>query len=205
MSQKGVLTVISGFSGAGKGTIVKQLCSKYAYALSISATTRGKREGEQEGVHYFYKTVEEFQALIENEGLIEWTQYVGNYYGTPKAYVEEKLASGENVILEIETEGALNVKKIFPDAVLIFVTPPSAKILEERLTGRGTETADVIANRMHRAKEECQFISDYDYVVINDELDACVEQVHGIITACQSRKEMKEDIINLITKELDIY
>ena len=152
---KGVLTIVSGFSGAGKGTVMKGLLANYDnYALSISATTRRPREGEQDGREYFFKTREEFEQMIAEGAFIEYAQYVENYYGTPKAYVEEQLANGKDVLLEIEIQGALQVKKLRPDALLIFITPPSAEILEQRLTGRGTETPEVIAMRMNRAVEE---------------------------------------------------
>ena len=155
MKSKGVLLVISGFAGTGKGTLVKALLDRYDnYALSVSATTRQPREGEQEGVHYFYKTKEEFQKMIEQGELVEYAQYVGNYYGTPKAYVEEQLQKGKDVILEIEIQGALKIKERFPDTLLLFLLPPDADTLEARLKGRGSETEDVIAQRLARAVEE---------------------------------------------------
>ena len=141
MKKSGVLTVISGFSGVGKGTIVKKLVAKEGYALSISATPRTPREGEVHGREYFFLTREEFRSMIESNGLIEWAEYVSNFYGTPKAYVEERLAEGQDVILEIEPQGALKVKRQYPEAVLIFIVPPTAKELEARLIGRGTEEA----------------------------------------------------------------
>ena len=157
---KGVLTIVSGFSGAGKGTVMKGLLANYDnYALSISATTRRPREGEQDGREYFFKTREEFEQMIAEGAFIEYAQYVENYYGTPKAYVEEQLANGKDVLLEIEIQGALQVKKLRPDALLIFITPPSAEILEQRLTGRGTETPEVIAMRMNRAVEEAAYMA----------------------------------------------
>ncbi len=182
---EGILVVISGFSGSGKGTIVQRLLQKYPdrYALSISATTRAPREGEEEGVHYFFRSVEEFEAMIAADELIEYAKFVNNYYGTPRAYVEEQLLSGKSVILEIEIQGALQVKKKFPDAKLVFVTPPSAKELERRLTGRGTETQEVIEKRLHRAVEEASYMKKYDYLIVNDELEIAVEQFHQIIEA----------------------
>ena len=155
MGDRGVLTVISGFAGTGKGTIVKGLMEKYDnYALSVSMTTRSPRPGEENGKSYFFVSREEFEKTIEEDGLIEYAEYVGNYYGTPKAYVEEKMKAGFNVILEIEIQGARNIKKIYPDAVLIFIMPPGADELEDRLRGRGTETDDVIKKRMDRAALE---------------------------------------------------
>ena len=180
---KGILIVLSGFSGSGKGTIMKELMRRYSeqYALSISATTRKPRPGETDGVEYFFRTKEEFESMIERDELIEYAKYVENYYGTPKAYVEEQLAAGKDVILEIEIQGALKVKDKFPDTVLMFVTPPSAEELKKRLVGRGTEEMSVIESRLSRAVEEAQGIESYDYLVVNDDLDECVEEVHSII------------------------
>lgn len=180
---KGILIVLSGFSGSGKGTIMKELMRRYSeqYALSISATTRNPRPGEIDGVEYFFRTKEEFESMIERDELIEYAKYVENYYGTPKAYVEEQLAAGRDVILEIEIQGALKVKEKFPDTVLMFVTPPSAEELKKRLVGRGTEEMSVIESRLSRAVEEAQGIEAYDYLVVNDDLDECVEEVHSII------------------------
>ena len=152
---KGVLTVVSGFSGAGKGTVMKRLIQKYDdYALSISVTTRNPREGERDGIEYFFKTKEEVEAMIENDEFLEYARYVDNYYGTPRFYVEEMLAKGKNVILEIEIQGAMQIKAKNQEAVLVFVTPPSFEELRNRLIGRGTETADVIESRLKRASEE---------------------------------------------------
>ena len=149
---RGILTVVSGFSGSGKGTIMRELMKKYAdsYALSISATTRNPRPGETDGVEYFFRTKEQFEQMIKDDALIEYAQFVGNYYGTPKAYVEEQLEAGKDVILEIEIQGALKVKEKFPDTLLLFVTPPSAEELKNRLIGRGTETMDVIESLKRR-------------------------------------------------------
>lgn len=185
MSNKGVIVVISGFSGAGKGTIVGRLMEKYndKYSLSISATTRNPRPGEEHGKHYFFISKEEFENMIENEQLVEYAQYVGNYYGTPKEYVETKLNAGQNVILEIEIQGALKIKKKFPDTKLLFVTAPSAEILKERLVGRGTETLDVVNARLSRAYEESLGVEEYDYLVVNDVLDEAVDLIDNIITA----------------------
>ena len=145
-TNRGILIVVSGFSGSGKGTIMKELMKKHSeyYALSISATTRNPRPGEQDGVEYFFRTREEFERMIAEDELVEYAEYVGNYYGTPKAYVEEQLNAGKDVILEIEIQGALKVKEKFPDTLLLFVTPPSAEELKKRLVGRGTEEMSVI-------------------------------------------------------------
>ena len=203
MSDKGVLTVISGFSGAGKGTVVKQLLEKYDYGLSISATTRSPREGEQDGREYFFKTKEEFEQMIAENQLIEYAQYVGNYYGTPKEYVVQQLEQGKDVILEIEMQGALHVREILPEANLIFLTPPAVDVLEKRLRGRGTETEDVICNRMARAKEECSYMEQYDYIVVNDDLEECVENVHGLIRSLHYKREQQEDFIQKIKQEFE--
>ena len=149
---KGILVVVSGFSGAGKGTVMKRLMEKYDdYALSVSATTRKPRPGEEDGREYFFRTRDEFEKLIEEDALLEYARYVENYYGTPRSYVEEQLQAGRNVILEIEIQGAMKIKEKIPEALLVFVTPPTVEELERRLTGRGTETAQVIADRLARA------------------------------------------------------
>lgn len=206
-TKKGILIVLSGFSGSGKGTIMKELMKKYSdrYALSISATTRQPRPGETDGVEYFFKTKEQFEEMIAQDKLIEYARYVENYYGTPKSYVEEQLASGKDVILEIEIQGALKVKEKFPDTVLLFVTPPSAEALKERLTGRGTETAEVIASRLSRAVEEAEGIEEYDYLVVNDVLEDCVEEVHTIIQNEHARVPRNIDTINNMRKELKSF
>ncbi|MBO5158680.1 MAG: guanylate kinase [Lachnospiraceae bacterium] len=182
MKKQGTLVVVSGFAGTGKGTVMKELLSRYdSYALSISATTRNPRPGEVDGREYFFKTKEEFEEMIEKDEFVEFACYVGNYYGTPKKYVQEQLAEGKDVILEIEIQGALNIKSQFPDALLLFIAPPSADVLKQRLVGRGTETEEVIEQRLARAVEESKGIENYDYLVVNDELDECVENVHQMI------------------------
>ena len=203
MQKKGILIVVSGFSGAGKGTLMKALLKSYDnYALSISATTRNPRENEVDGREYFFKTTEEFEKMIAQDELIEYAKYVNNYYGTPRAYVEEQLASGKDVILEIEIQGALKVKEKFPETLLLFVTPPSAAILKERLVGRGTETMDVIESRMKRAAEEAEGMVAYDYLVINDDLDTCVKEMHRIITSEHNRSFRSTEFIGQIKEEL---
>ena len=203
MIRKGVLVVVSGFSGAGKGTLMKALMDKYDnYALSISATTRKPREGEADGREYFFKTVDEFEQLIDQDSLIEYARYVDNYYGTPKDYVEKQLNSGKDVILEIEIQGALKVKAKMPETVLIFVTPPSAEELKKRLVNRGTEEMDVIKARLRRANEEAEGMAGYDYVLINDDLDQCVNQLHSIILGEHSATERNSAFIKKISEEL---
>ena len=180
--KKGILLVISGFAGTGKGTLVQELRKRYDnYALSVSATTRQPRTGEVDGVHYFFKTREEFEEMIREEKLIEYASYVENYYGTPKDYVQQQLDNGKDVILEIEIQGALKIKEKFPDTLLLFLVPPSAQVLEDRLRGRGTETEENIRKRLHRAVEESEFIERYDYILVNDDLDICVREAHELI------------------------
>lgn len=203
MSKKGSLVIISGFSGAGKGTVVKELMKNYdCYALSISATTRNPRPGEENGREYFFKTKEEFEELIEQDALYEYAQYVGNYYGTPKAYVEEQLEAGKDVILEIEVQGALKAKEKNPQALLLFITPPSAKELRDRLIHRGTETIEVINDRMKRAAEESIFMDRYQYLVINDQLDTCVQEVHQLIQREHLKVAANLELVADIQKEL---
>ncbi|MFQ8899312.1 MAG: guanylate kinase [[Clostridium] scindens] len=198
-----MLIVVSGFSGAGKGTIMKELLKQYDnYALSISATTRKPRPGEEEGREYFFKTVEEFEKMIAKDELIEYARYVDNYYGTPRAYVEEQLEAGKDVILEIEIQGALKVKEKFPETLLLFVTPPTAKELKHRLVGRGTETMDVIEFRMNRAKEEAEGMDKYDYLIVNDVLAECVEEVHRIIQGEHRRSFRNQAFIEHMKEEL---
>ena len=209
MNHQGILVVVSGFSGAGKGTLMKELLKRYDnYALSISATTRAPREGETDGKEYFFVTKEQFEKMRDERKLVEYAQYVNNYYGTPKEYVEQKMAEGKDVILEIEIQGALKVKKRFPDALLLFVTPPSAEELRRRLVGRGTETLEMINARLARAAEEASGMEAYDYLLINDDLDRCVEEMHQLIQL-QHRKtsyhldflsKMREDLYHLDDK-----
>lgn len=202
MDKKGLLIVISGFSGVGKGTAVKRLVEKYQYSLSVSATTRAPRQGEVDGVDYHFKTVEEFRNLIDYNGFIEWAQYVENYYGTPRKFVEDELAKGNNVILEIEVQGAMHIKEQYPDAVLIFITAPDGATLKERLEGRGTEEPKVIAKRLKRAYEETDDMSHYDYLVINDDLEVCVEEIHSVIQAESFRAEKHGEYITKMKQEL---
>lgn len=203
MKTEGILIVVSGFSGSGKGTLMKKLLEKYDnYALSISATTRNPRTGEAQGREYFFKTIAEFEKMIAKEELIEYARYVNNYYGTPKVYVEEQLKSGKDVILEIEIQGALKVKEKYPEALLLFVTPPNAAVLEERLIGRGTETKEVIASRMLRAAEEAEGMLAYDYLIINDDLETCVKEMHQIIQGEHNRGFRNTAFANQIKREL---
>ena len=213
MENKGKLVVISGFSGAGKGTLMKALMKEYgdSYALSVSATTRNPRPGEMDGVDYFFVTRDKFEQMIAEDALIEYAQYVGNYYGTPKEYVQQQLDLGKNVILEIEIQGALKIKEKFPDTVLMFVTAPDANELKNRLVGRGTETPEVIAARLSRACEESMGIEKYDYLVINDTIEngislidrlICDERSGNIENNRAHRVSANIDFINKMREEL---
>ena len=206
MKHRGILIVVSGFSGAGKGTLMKRLMQTYDnYALSVSMTTRTPRVGEEEGVSYFFSTNEQFERTIAEDGLIEYACYCGNYYGTPKAYVEEQLEAGKDVILEIEIQGALKVKEKFPESLLLFVTPPDAKELERRLVGRGTESEEVIRSRLARAYEESEGIEAYDYIVVNDDLERCVEEINQLVEAARRAPVRRESFIKEIREELKEY
>ena len=206
MSDRGLLAVVSGFSGAGKGTLMKRLLEKYdCYALSVSATTRAPRDGEEHGREYFFHTKEEFEELILQDALIEYAKYVDNYYGTPKSYVEKQLEAGKDVILEIEIQGALKVKEKLPDTLLLFVTPPSAEELKRRLEGRGTETPEVIASRLRRASEEAKAMPLYDYILVNDDLETCVDQMHEIIQSQHNTVANNTSFIEKITDEVSVF
>ncbi len=181
MTNKGVLIIISGPSGSGKGTIVEKLKNNKNYALSISATTREPREYEKEGVHYFFKSKNDFKNMINNDELLEWAEFCGNFYGTPKEYVSKKINEGFNLVLEIDVQGAAKVKDIFTDAVTVFVIPPDKMELKKRLLGRGTEDENTINKRLKRACEEVELIPKYDYVVINDSIDNAVKDIESIV------------------------
>ena len=207
MNRKGILIVVSGFSGSGKGTLMKELLSRYpdTYALSVSATTRQPRDGEQDGREYFFISKDEFEKMIAKEELIEYAKYVENYYGTPRSYVEEQLKAGRNVILEIEIQGAMKIKEKIPEALLVFVTPPTVEELERRLTGRGTETAQVIADRLARAGEEAEGMGQYDYILVNDTVEECVDHLHQIIVSEHSRASRNAEFIADIQKQTKAF
>lgn len=203
MREHGILVVVSGFSGAGKGTLMKALLERYdSYALSVSATTRSPRTGETDGKEYFFVEEERFLEMIDREELIEYARYVNHYYGTPKEYVMKQMAEGKDVVLEIEIQGALKVKEKFPDTLLLFVMPPNATELKNRLSGRGTETAEVIDARLKRAADEAEGIEAYDYLLINDQIDSCVEQMHQLIQAQHYKVSNNLDFVRRIREEL---
>ena len=182
MTRKGSLIVISGFSGVGKGTIVEYIRTKYEdYEVSVSCTTRAPRENEVNGREYYFISRDEFLAKREKNGFIESAEYCGNLYGSPRPFIEEKLAEGKRVILEIEIQGAMNIRSQYPDAVLIFIMPPSAAELIARLTGRATETQEQILHRVQRASHEAEGIEDYDYIFVNDIVEDCAARIHDLV------------------------
>ncbi len=192
MKGKGLLVVISGPAGTGKGTVVNELVKDDNIVVSVSATTRSPREGEKDGVHYHFITREQFKQMIDNDDLLEYAQYCGNFYGSPKKMAEEKMKEGKDVILEIEVQGCEKIKKKNPDCVSIFIMPPSMEELERRLRKRGTETEEVILKRMERAKEEVALAKNYDYIVVNGPLEECVADVMSVINAEKLRAERFE-------------
>lgn len=188
--ERGILIVLSGPSGVGKGTVCSALRSMSKdLVYSVSATTRLPREGEIDGVNYFFKTREQFLSMIDNEELLEWAEYVGNYYGTPKAFVEQTLASGKDIILEIEVQGALKVREKFPEGVFIFLLPPSIDELQNRITNRGTESEETIRKRMTAAVEEISLSEHYDYIIVNDKVEAACNRIRSIMVAEHCKKE----------------
>ncbi|QTM99364.1 guanylate kinase [Sediminibacillus dalangtanensis] len=190
IKEKGILFILSGPSGVGKGTVRKALFDRDTeLKYSISMTTRGKREGEVEGIDYFYKSRDEFEELINGNRLLEYAEYVGNYYGTPRDYVEETLESGKDVFLEIEVQGALQVKENFPQGVFIFLFPPSLEELANRIINRGTETEDIVKNRLTEAKKEIEMMDAYDYVVVNDQIENAVDKIQAIVKSEHCKRD----------------
>ncbi len=202
--QKGMLIVLSGPSGAGKGNIMRRLIEQNKkIVMSVSVTTRHPREKEVEGVDYFFRTEDEFKQMVENDGFLEYKCVFGrNNYGTPKSFVEQKLSDGYDVILEIDVKGALEVKKNHPELLMMFIMPPSIEVLEERLRLRGTETEEDIQHRMATAKEEIKSAKEYDYFIINDDLDKAVEEVCAVIIASRLQTNRQQDLIEKIIKEI---
>lgn len=189
-AERGILIVLSGPSGVGKGTVCKALRAQAPEIVySVSATTRSPRQGEVEGVNYFFKTREQFQQLIEQDQMLEWAEYVGNFYGTPRKFVEDTLNSGKDIILEIEVQGALKVKQKFPEGVFIFLLPPSLGELESRIVGRGTESEDSIRSRMSVAVDEIRLMEHYDYAIVNDQVEGACDRIQSILAAEHCRKD----------------
>ncbi len=200
--KKGVLYVVSGFSGAGKGTILKEVFSKVAnLKFSVSCTSRLPRLGEVDGIHYHFKTNEEFEDLIEKDAFVEYTKTFTNYYGTLKSEVDKNIENGNDVVFDINVVGANNIKKIYPDAVLIFVTPPSINDLRKRLIGRGSETPETLERRIAESQKEIQEIKIYDYILVNDKIEDCVEKMIAIFSASKCEMHRNEDIINHLLEE----
>lgn len=202
----GQIIVISAPSGAGKGTVIAELLKNDNKSrwLSVSATSRGMREGEKEGVNYYYLTEDEFKQKIDEDYFLEYTNYAGNFYGTPKEYIKNHLEKGIDVILEIEIEGATNIKKLIPEALFIFIMPPSLKDLIKRLKKRGTESNDKIIKRFHEAYKEINEVTKYNYVVVNDKLEETVDTIESIIKAEKCRVDRIEEVY-LDTKEEEIH
>lgn len=199
MFREGLLVVISGPSGAGKGTLVKLIRERNEnIRLSVSATTRSPRDGEISGESYFYKTIDEFKEMIKNDELVEWVEYCDNFYGTPRKYIEECTENGLDVILEIEVEGALNIKNKFPDCISVFILPPSFDELKRRIVGRGTEETSVIEKRLLKARKEIEFVNKYDYIIINNDIENAVNEIKSILKTEKLRFSRNMDILNKI-------
>ena len=205
MTKRGLLIVLSGPSGVGKGTVRATIFSKgeQKFVYSISATTRQPRTGETDGVDYFFKTREEFEQMIQNKQLLEYAEYVGNYYGTPLEYVENTLATGKDVFLEIDVQGAIQVRELMPEGVFIFLTPPDLNELESRIVNRGTDSDEVIAKRMKTAREELELMKYYDYSVVNDTVDNAVQKIEAIIQTEHLRIIRNLDTIEELEEILD--
>ena len=205
MTKRGLLIVLSGPSGVGKGTVRAAIFSKeeQKFVYSISATTRLPRTGETDGVDYFFKTREEFEQMIQNKQLLEYAEYVGNYYGTPLEYVENTLAKGKDVFLEIDVQGAIQVRDLMPDGVFIFLTPPDLNELESRIVNRGTDSDEVIAKRMKTAREELELMKYYDYSVVNDTVNNAVQKIEALIQTEHLRIVRNLDTIEELEEILD--
>lgn len=200
--QKGILFILSGPSGVGKGTVRERLFEQESQLkYSVSATTRSMRPGEEHGKHYFFEEKEAFKSMIENNELLEHAKYVDNYYGTPRDYVESQIAQGHDVFLEIEVQGALQVKENFKEGVFIFLFPPSLEELKNRIVNRGTESKELVLNRLNEARKEIEMMSEYDYVVVNDDVDKAVNKVKSIITSEHCKRERIEAQYKKIMKD----
>jgi guanylate kinase len=199
MFHRGLLAVVCGPSGVGKGTILKLVKERdEKLRFSVSATTRKPRDGEIEGQNYFYISVDEFKEMIKNDELIEWVEYCGNYYGTPKKYIEDSIKDGYNIILELEVEGAANIKNKYPDSLSVFIVPPSYNDLKRRIEGRGTENIEVIKKRLDRAKEEVKFINKFDYVIVNDNIENTANNLNNILSVEKFKFKRNNNILSEI-------
>ena len=203
-ASRGLLIVLSGPSGVGKGTVRAAVFAnnQFQYVYSVSATTRAQRPGEVDGKDYYFVSREEFETMIQNEDLLEYAEYVGNYYGTPIQKIEENLTAGHDVFLEIEVQGAMKVKERMPEGIFIFLAPPNLEELESRITGRGTDAAHVIQERMATAKEEIELMQHYDYVVVNDQVQHAVDKINAII---QSEHLKVERVVDQIRHDMETY
>jgi len=203
-ASRGLLIVLSGPSGVGKGTVRAAVFAnnQFQYVYSVSATTRAQRPGEVDGKDYYFVSREDFETMIQNEDLLEYAEYVGNYYGTPIQKIEENLAAGHDVFLEIEVQGAMKVKERMPEGIFIFLAPPNLEELESRITGRGTDAAHVIQERMATAKEEIELMQHYDYVVVNDQVQHAVDKINAII---QSEHLKVERVVDQIRHDMETY
>ncbi|MBE6853660.1 MAG: guanylate kinase [Ruminococcus sp.] len=197
---KGILIVVSAPSGCGKGTILAEILKDERFYYSVSATTRAARPGEIDGINYHFLKKDQFEELIREDGVLEYAEYCGNYYGTPKEKVFEKINEGRNVILEIEVQGAMQIKEKYPEAVFVFVAPPSVSELKNRLEKRGTETAEVIARRVSEAAQEISYADRYDYVVVNAELDEAIADFKAVVRAEELKSENSRKIIDEVLK-----
>ena len=204
MKKEGMLVIISGPSGAGKGTVVTELIKTGEFSLSISATTRKPRPGEIDGTHYYFYDKETFETMQKKNQLLEWAEFCGNYYGTPRKYVEKQMAEGKNVILEIEVQGALQIKELYPECVLVFLIPPNLEELGRRLIKRGTEDKQTINRRIHRALEEMEFILQYDYIVINETIKKATEDICAIVKAESMKSSRNTKIKEQFKGEIEL-
>ena len=206
MNSRGRLIVISGPSGVGKGTVLSRyLDGREGIRLSVSATTRSPRPGEKDGEQYYFLTQEEFTAKIEGNGMLEWAQYNNHYYGTPRDYVERSLDEGEDVILEIEVQGALQVKALMPEAILIFIMPPSFGELHRRLAGRGTENPEALERRLQAARRELERAPEYDFIVVNDTVEHAVRTLEAVIEGGRNLVKYNLEFIAEVTKDAETY
>ena len=202
--RRGIRLIISGFAGVGKGTVIKELMRQHdGYVLSVSATTRQPRNYEEHGREYFFLSKDEFDRMVQEDAFLEYAHYTSESYGTPKRFVEEQMDQGKDVILEIEVQGARQVREKYPDTPMIFIVPPSMEELKRRLIGRGTETPDKIAKRLARAREEAAAIEEYDYILVNDEAAACAERLHGLVQSIRLESGRNRELVEELRREAE--